>query len=70
MLFHDTIFYNLHYGDLSKSREEVMVASKMADLHESVSQWPKAYETQVLLFLNLLKQYVSFTSTPVLVNLR
>lgn len=47
VLFHDTIFHNLHYGDLSKSHEKVYEASKMAELHESVQTWPKGYETQV-----------------------
>ncbi|XP_068630901.1 iron-sulfur clusters transporter ABCB7, mitochondrial isoform X3 [Battus philenor] len=47
VLFHDTIFHNLHYGDLSKPPEEVYKASKMAELHESVRTWPKGYETQV-----------------------
>lgn len=47
VLFHDTIFYNLHYGNLSKSREDVIAAAKMADLHDSVIRWPQAYETQV-----------------------
>ena len=41
VLFHDTILHNLHYGDLSKSVEEVYRASKMAELHESVVTWPK-----------------------------
>ncbi|XP_050342808.1 iron-sulfur clusters transporter ABCB7, mitochondrial isoform X2 [Nymphalis io] len=47
VLFHDTILHNLHYGDLSKSEEEVYKASKMAELHESVVTWPKGYATQV-----------------------
>lgn len=47
VLFHETILYNLHYGDLSKSTEEVIEASKMADLHDSVSRWPQGYDTQV-----------------------
>ncbi|XP_047526672.1 iron-sulfur clusters transporter ABCB7, mitochondrial isoform X2 [Vanessa atalanta] len=47
VLFHDTILHNLHYGDLSKSEEEVFRASKMAELHESVVTWPKGYATQV-----------------------
>ncbi|XP_047986018.1 iron-sulfur clusters transporter ABCB7, mitochondrial isoform X2 [Leguminivora glycinivorella] len=47
VLFHDTIFHNLHYGDLSRPEEEVYKASKMAELHESVKTWPKGYETQV-----------------------
>ncbi|XP_072940337.1 iron-sulfur clusters transporter ABCB7, mitochondrial isoform X2 [Epargyreus clarus] len=47
VLFHDTIFHNLHYGDLNKSPDEVYEASKLAELHESVATWPKGYETQV-----------------------
>ncbi|XP_073985787.1 iron-sulfur clusters transporter ABCB7, mitochondrial-like [Rhodnius prolixus] len=47
VLFHDTIKYNLHYGDFSKSDEEVIEASKMANLHNSVIHWPMGYETQV-----------------------
>ncbi|CAG9115935.1 unnamed protein product [Plutella xylostella] len=47
VLFHDTIFHNLHYGDLSRSRDDVYKASQMAELHDSVITWPKGYETQV-----------------------
>lgn len=47
VLFHDTIFYNLHYGNLEKSADQVYEASKLADLHASVLQWPKGYGTEV-----------------------
>nr|ASS36017.1 ABCB7 [Samia ricini] len=47
VLFHDTIFHNLHYGDLNKPVEDVYRASEMAELHHSVKTWPKGYETQV-----------------------
>ncbi|KPJ01653.1 PREDICTED: ATP-binding cassette sub-family B member 7, mitochondrial isoform X1 [Papilio xuthus] len=47
VLFHDTIFHNLHYGDLSRPHQDVYTASKMAELHNSVVTWPKGYETQV-----------------------
>uniref|UniRef100_A0A2A4JPA4 Iron-sulfur clusters transporter ABCB7, mitochondrial n=2 Tax=Heliothis virescens TaxID=7102 RepID=A0A2A4JPA4_HELVI len=47
VLFHDTIFHNLHYGDLSQPQEKVYKASKMAELHEAVQTWPKGYDTQV-----------------------
>ncbi|KAG6461976.1 hypothetical protein O3G_MSEX012975 [Manduca sexta] len=42
VLFHDTIFHNLHYGDLAKPEEEVYRASRMAELHDSVQTWPKS----------------------------
>ena len=47
VLFHDTIMHNLNYGDLNASNDEVINASKMAELHDSIVSWPKGYETQV-----------------------
>lgn len=47
VLFHDTIKYNINYGNLDKTEEDVKQAARMAELHESIIQWPKAYETQV-----------------------
>ncbi|XP_053666759.1 iron-sulfur clusters transporter ABCB7, mitochondrial [Anopheles marshallii] len=47
VLFHDTIRHNIHYGDLSKSQEQLEDAARMADLHDSIQQWPKQYDTQV-----------------------
>uniref|UniRef100_A0A1I7ULE9 Iron-sulfur clusters transporter ABCB7, mitochondrial n=1 Tax=Caenorhabditis tropicalis TaxID=1561998 RepID=A0A1I7ULE9_9PELO len=47
VLFHDTIYYNLAYGRPSASKEEVIEAAKMADLHESVLRMPNGYETLV-----------------------
>uniref|UniRef100_A0A1L8DUJ8 Iron-sulfur clusters transporter ABCB7, mitochondrial n=2 Tax=Nyssomyia neivai TaxID=330878 RepID=A0A1L8DUJ8_9DIPT len=47
VLFHDSIRHNIHYGNLRKDQKEVEVAAKMADLHDSIVQWPKGYDTQV-----------------------
>ncbi|XP_041976693.1 iron-sulfur clusters transporter ABCB7, mitochondrial isoform X2 [Aricia agestis] len=47
VLFHDTIYHNLHYGDLAATAEDVYRASRMAELHDSVVTWPKGYSTQV-----------------------
>lgn len=47
VLFHDTIRYNINYGNLEKTEEDVKHAARMAELHNSIEQWPKAYETQV-----------------------
>ncbi|RLU22555.1 hypothetical protein DMN91_004833 [Ooceraea biroi] len=41
------IFYNLHYGNLRKSHDEVFEAAKMANLHDSILKWPQAYDTPV-----------------------
>ena len=47
MLFHSTILFNLHYGDLTKSNAEVEDAARMAEIHDAITTWPKGYETQV-----------------------
>lgn len=47
VLFHENIFYNLHYGNLRKSRDEVFEAAKMANLHDSILKWPEGYDTPV-----------------------
>lgn len=41
VLFHDTIKYNLHYGNLFASEEDVIRAAKMAEIHDSIVKWPK-----------------------------
>ncbi|KAL6731290.1 hypothetical protein Aduo_002168 [Ancylostoma duodenale] len=47
VLFHDTIFYNLAYGNPAANRGEVLEASRLADLHYSVERMPEGYETIV-----------------------
>lgn len=48
VLFHDTVFNNIQYGDLNKSVEEVYQAAMMAEIHDSiVNRFPARYETQV-----------------------
>lgn len=47
MLFHNTINYNIQYGNISCSQEDVYEAARMADLHESIMRWPHGYNTQV-----------------------
>lgn len=47
VLFHNTIGYNINYGNLKKSQEDVEKAAQMAEIHESIMSWPKKYETEV-----------------------
>lgn len=49
VLFNETIFYNLHYGNQASSEDDVYAASRMADLHDAVIRWPQGYETKVSL---------------------
>ena len=47
VLFHDTIYYNIQYGKVDATAEEVFQAARMADLHNSILRMPKGYDTQV-----------------------
>nr|CAG4651662.1 EOG090X02PU [Triops cancriformis] len=47
ILFNNSIYYNLAYGNMQKSAEEVFAAAKMAGLHDSILSWHKGYDTQV-----------------------
>lgn len=47
MLFHDTIFYNLKYGNVMATDEQVFEAAKMAEIHQSILNMPRQYDTQV-----------------------
>ena len=47
MLFNDTIFYNLQYGNFDAPPEKVYEAAKLADIHNTVLTLPKQYNTQV-----------------------
>lgn len=47
VLFHDTIFYNLQYGNTNAKPEEVYNVAKMADIHDAVLRMPNGYNTMV-----------------------
>lgn len=47
VLFNDTIYYNIAYGNTHASEEQVYAAAQMACLHELVQSLPKGYETLV-----------------------
>jgi ATP-binding cassette subfamily B protein len=46
-LFDGSIYENIIYGSFNNPKEEVIMASKMAGLHEIVMQMPDQYQTQV-----------------------
>ncbi|XP_049623178.1 iron-sulfur clusters transporter ABCB7, mitochondrial [Suncus etruscus] len=47
VLFHNTIYYNLLYGNISASAEEVYAVAKLAGLHDAILRMPHGYNTQV-----------------------
>uniref|UniRef100_A0A8C9REF7 Iron-sulfur clusters transporter ABCB7, mitochondrial n=1 Tax=Scleropages formosus TaxID=113540 RepID=A0A8C9REF7_SCLFO len=47
VLFHNTIYYNLLYGNVHASPEEVYRVAKLAGIHDAILKMPHGYETQV-----------------------
>lgn len=47
VLFNDTIYYNIAYGNIAASYDEVIAASKNAHIHEFIMKLPEGYDTQV-----------------------
>src|SRR6185295_10468677 len=47
VLFNDTIYYNIAYGDTHATREQVVEAARSAHIHELISSLPDGYETMV-----------------------
>lgn len=47
VLFNDTIFYNIQYGNPAATAEQVYSAAKKAAIHKSILRMPKGYDTQV-----------------------
>lgn len=47
VLFNDTIAYNIRYGRLGASRDEIVAAAMAAHIHEFIESLPEQYETIV-----------------------
>ena len=47
VLFNETIGYNIHYGNLDSSLDEVIEAAKKAHIHETIMSFPDGYDTIV-----------------------
>jgi len=47
VLFNDTIMYNIRYGRIEASDAEVEEAAKLADIHDTILEFPEKYETVV-----------------------
>ena len=45
ILFNDTIYNNIHIGNMKASKEEVIAAAKAAMIHEYIEQLPGGYDT-------------------------
>jgi len=47
VLFNDNILYNIRYGNVGATDEEVYHASEYADMHERILSFPQKYSTRV-----------------------
>ena len=47
VLFNDSIFYNIQYAKPQSSKDEVINAAKLADIHEFIESLPDGYNTVV-----------------------
>ncbi|NXC19933.1 ABCB7 protein, partial [Corythaeola cristata] len=47
VLFHNTIYYNLLYGNISATPEDVYAVAKLAGIHDAILRMPNGYNTQV-----------------------
>jgi ATP-binding cassette subfamily B (MDR/TAP) protein 7 len=46
-LFNSTIEYNIRYGRVNASQEEVRGAAKRAKIHDTIESFPNGYATMV-----------------------
>ncbi|VDK75299.1 unnamed protein product [Litomosoides sigmodontis] len=47
ILFHDTIYYNIQYGNPTATEDEIFHVSRLANLHDSVIRFKNGYDTVV-----------------------
>lgn len=47
VLFHNTIFYNINYGRVDATEEQVHEAAHLADVHDAILRMPDGYNTYV-----------------------
>ena len=72
ILFHQNILYNLQYGRLDASEEEVIEKAKMAEIHDSIMNFNLKYMSPVgergLELSGLLSSYVGCSREREYVN--
>jgi ABC-type multidrug transport system fused ATPase/permease subunit len=47
VLFHESIGYNIQYGNLERSWEDVIESAKQAKIHDTIMGFPDGYDTVV-----------------------
>lgn len=47
VLFNDTIYYNIAYGNPEANDQEITMAAKLAHIHDFITRLPQGYQTRV-----------------------
>lgn len=47
VLFNNSIYFNINYGNLNCTEQQVYQAAKMSHLHDSILRWKNGYQTNV-----------------------
>ncbi|KAG2230304.1 hypothetical protein INT48_001070 [Thamnidium elegans] len=47
VLFNDSVYYNIQYGDINADSSEIYRAAKAAMIHDKIESFPDGYETKV-----------------------
>lgn len=47
VLFNESIYFNIHYAKPGSSKEEIVRAAKLANIHDFIEQLPQQYDTVV-----------------------
>eukprot|EP00871_Galdieria_phlegrea_P000677 jgi/Galph1/160/GphlegSOOS_G4957.1 len=47
LLFNDTIYFNIAYGKIDSTKEEVEQAARLAQIHDTIMKMPQGYQTIV-----------------------
>ncbi|KAI8051073.1 uncharacterized protein B0P05DRAFT_562857 [Gilbertella persicaria] len=47
VLFNDTIYYNIQYGDVNAEDSQIKRAAKAAQIHDKIETFPDGYDTKV-----------------------
>ncbi|KAI8637769.1 P-loop containing nucleoside triphosphate hydrolase protein, partial [Parasitella parasitica] len=47
VLFNESIYYNIHYGNVNADESQVKMAAKAAQFHDKIESFPDGYETKV-----------------------
>ena len=58
VLFNETIMYNIRYGKVDATDDEVFAAAKMAQIHDKILSFPDGNIIIIFIFLNIFFTFI------------